>query len=159
MGLRMGRTDQTADLIARLAATPARIAHAVSGWTEARLRTAPADDEWSAAEILAHLRATDDILAFRAFMILARDNPPMPSFDERRWAEIAGYRQADFHASLEAFKLRRAELAAMLRRAAIVDWERIGAHEERGPIALLDVIESVVEHEEEHCDQIEAIQP
>jgi hypothetical protein len=34
-----------------------------------------------------------------------------------------------------------------------------GAHEERGPITLLNVIESVVEHEEEHGEQLEAIQP
>src|SRR5262245_23624655 len=112
-----------ADLIARLAATPARIAQAVTGWPTARLHTAPTDGAWSAAEILAHLRATDDILAFRAFMILVRDNPPMASFDERRWAEVAGYTQADFHTSLETFRLRRAELAAMLGRAAPGDWE------------------------------------
>ena len=149
--------DITADLIDRLSAIPARIARAVAGWPAARLHAAPADGAWSAVDILAHLRATDDILAFRAFMILARDNPPMPSFDERRWAEVAGYPQADFRTSLEAFRLRRAELAAMLRRAAAGDWQRTGAHEERGPITLLDVIESVVEHEEEHCEQLEAI--
>jgi hypothetical protein len=149
--------DITAALIVRLAAIPARLAQAVAGWPAARLHAAPADGAWSAADILAHLRATDDILAFRAFMILARDNPPMPSFDERRWAEVAGYPQADFHGSLEAFRLRRAELAAMLRRAVAEDWQRTGAHEERGPITLLDVIESVVEHEEEHCEQLEAI--
>jgi hypothetical protein len=152
----MDRNSQRTDLIERLAATPARIAQAISGWTEAQLRAAPADSEWSAAEILAHLRATDDILAFRAFMILARDNPPMASFDERRWAEVAGYGQADVHASLEVFRLRRAELATMLRHAAPGDWERTGAHEERGPITLLDVIQSVVEHEEEHCEQLES---
>jgi hypothetical protein len=151
--------DLNADLIARLSAIPARIAQTVSGWSGAQLRATPADSAWSAAEILAHLRATDDILAFRAFMILARDSPPMPSFDERRWAEVAGYAQADFHASLEAFRLRRAELTAMLSRAAIDDWERTGTHEERGAITLLDVIESVVEHEEEHCEQLEANQP
>ena len=149
--------DLTADLIARLSATPARIAQAIAGWSDMRLRAAAADGAWSAAEILAHLRATDDILAFRAFMILARDNPPMPSFDERRWAEVAGYTQADVHTSLEAFRLRRAELAAMLCRAAASDWERTGAHEERGPITLLDVIAGVVEHEEEHCEQLEAL--
>jgi hypothetical protein len=144
-----------ADLIARLSATPARIARTVSGWTEAQLHAAPADSEWSAVEILAHLRASDDILAARAFMILARDNPPMPSFDERRWAEVAGYMQADIHTSLEAFRLRRAELAAMLRRAAPGDWQRSGMHEQRGPIMLLDVIQSIVGHEEEHCEQLE----
>jgi hypothetical protein len=146
--------DIRADLIARLAATPARISQAISGMTEAQLRAPAADSEWSAAEVLAHLRASDDILSSRAFMILARDNPPLPSFDERRWAAVAGYVQADVQASLEAFRLRRAELAAMLRRATAGDWERTGVHEEHGPMTLLDVIQRVVEHEEEHCEQL-----
>ena len=153
----MVETDHTADLIASLAATPARIAQATAGWTDAQLRAAPAAGAWSAAEILAHLRATDDVLAYRAYMILARDRPPMASFDERRWAEVVGYAQADFHASLEVFRLRRAELAAMLRRSAPEAWERLGVHEERGPITLRDVIAGVVEHEEEHCEDLEAM--
>ncbi len=60
---------------------------------------------------------------------------------------------------LKLFTLHRAELASMLRRAASDDWERIGTHEERGVISLLDVITHVVEHEEEHCAQLEAIRP
>jgi hypothetical protein len=149
---------QTSDLIARLSASPARIAEATVGWSEGQLRAAP-DGEWSAAAILAHLRASDDILAYRAYMILVRDSPPMPSFDERRWAEVAGYIEANFHISLEAFRLRRAELVAMLRRAGPGDWQRSGAHEERGQVALTEIISHVVEHEEEHCLQIEVIHP
>jgi hypothetical protein len=153
----MDRHNKTTELITRLAAIPARITHAISGRTEAQLRIAPADSEWSAAEVLAHLRASDDILTARAFMILARNNPPMPSFDDRIWAEVAGYVQADIHTSLEAFRLRRAELVAMLRRVALGDWERTGAHEERGSVTLLGIIEGLVEHEEEHCEQLEAL--
>jgi hypothetical protein len=153
----MDRNSQTTDLIARLSATPARIAQAIAGWPVAQSYVAPADGAWSAAEILAHLRASDDILAFRAFMILARDKPPMPSFDERRWAEVARYVEADVHISLEAFRLRRAELLALLQRMAPSDWERTGVHEEHGPITLFDIIESLVEHEEEHCEQLEVL--
>jgi hypothetical protein len=151
-------SQHISDLIARLSASPARIAEATAGWSEGQLRAAP-HGEWSAAAILAHLRATDDILAFRAYMILVRDGAPLASFDERRWAEMAGYIKADFHISLEAFRLRRAELVAMLRRAGPDDWQRSGLHEERGPITLLAIISDVVEHEEEHCLQLEAIHP
>ena len=45
----------------------------------------------------------------------------------------------------------------MLRRIALDDWDRVGIHEARGTITLLDVIGTLVEHEEEHCDQLEAI--
>jgi hypothetical protein len=153
----MPHEQQTSDLIDSLSAIPMRIVQATAGWSEAQLCTAPAGDDWSAAAILAHMRASDDILAYRAYMILVRDGAPLASFDERRWAEVAGYTQADFHTSLEVFSLRRAELVAMLRRAGPDDWQRSGAHEERGPITLLGIITHIVEHEEEHCAQMEAI--
>jgi len=148
---------QGADLIDRLSAIPARIDQATAGWSAEQLGATPTDGEWSARAVLAHLRSADDILAYRAYMLLVRDGAPMPSFDERRWAEVAGYTVADFHTSLEAFRLRRAELVAMLRRAGPDDWQRSGLHEERGPIALIDIITHVVEHEEEHCAQLAAI--
>lgn len=144
-------------MIQRLAAIPDRIRHAVAGWSDERLRTVPAEGEWPAPAVLAHVRASDDIQAPRLLMILVRDNPPLPAFDERRWAEVAGYADLDFAASLAVFALRRAELVAALRRAAPDDWRRSGTHELRGAVTLLDVARGLVEHEEEHCAQLEAL--
>ena len=144
-------------IIERLAAIPDRIRHATAGESDERLRAAPATGEWPAAAILAHVRAADDIQAPRLLMILARDNPPLAAFDERRWAEVSGYDALDFAGSLAAFALRRAELAAALRGAAPDDWQRTGAHEVRGAVTMLDVARGLVEHEEEHCAQLEAL--
>lgn len=94
---------------------------------------------------------------YRAYAILARDNPPLTPYDERRWGQIVGYARADFRTSLELFTLRRAELVNMLRQIAPADWQRSGVHETRGRLLLSDVIAGLVEHEEEHCAQIEAL--
>ena len=145
------------DLLARLAGIPGRVASAVAGWSEDQLRAPSADGEWSAAVIFAHMRASDDILAPRAYMILTRDQPSLAAYDERRWAEVVGYAQADFQTSLQVFALRRAELVGTLRRAAPEDWLRTGIHEVRGPLSLLQVVTGVVEHEEEHCAQLETL--
>jgi hypothetical protein len=145
------------DLLTRLAAIPARVASAVTGWSEARLHTPAVDGGWSVAEIFAHMRASDDIMAPRLAMILVRDQPPLAGYDERRWAAVAGYAQMDFQLSLRVFTLRRAELVSMLRRASSADWQRTGTHEERGSITLLDVLARLVDHEEEHCTQLEAL--
>ena len=144
-------------LVERLASTPQRILNAVSGWGEAQIYGVAAEGAWSAAEILAHVRASDDIMAYRVYAMLARDVPPLPAYDERRWAEVAGYAQLDFHASLDTFTKRRAELVALLRRIAPEDWERTGTHEARGPLTLRAVVTGLVEHEEEHAEQIEAL--
>src|SRR5690242_11399826 len=91
----MATEDQIAHLLERLVGIPERIAGVVAGWDATTLR-APAADGWSAAQILAHIRASDDILAPRIYAILTRDNPPLPAYDERRWAEIADYANARF---------------------------------------------------------------
>jgi len=58
---------------------------------------------------------------------------------------------------VRAYALRRAELVAALRRASPDDWRRVGAHEERGAVTLLDIVRSLVEHEEEHAAQLEHV--
>jgi hypothetical protein len=151
--------DQTQHLLNRLSRIPERIAQAVTGWSEADLHTPSATDEWSAAAILAHLRASDDILTPRIYAMLVRDNPPLAAYDDRRWAEVARYEQADFQTSLNLFTFRRAELVTMLRRITPADWQRTGHHETQGPISILQVVTHLVEHEEEHCTQLEAIWP
>lgn len=145
------------NVMARLAAIPERITRAVAGWDTARLAASPRAGEWSAQAILAHLRAADDILAPRAYMVLVRDNPPLASYDERRWAAIAGYERADFRASLALYTARRAELVAALRRNAPDDWARTGIHVTRGPVTLLALMRGLADHEEEHASQLEAL--
>ncbi len=149
--------DSPSPLIERLQDVPARIATTFGRRRAPLLYAAPAEGEWSPAEILAHLRASDDILASRAYMILARDNPPLPAFDERRWTEAAGYARLDVLDSLQTYTLRRDELVTMLYELAPEAWARTGQHEQRGAVTLLDVLTTLVEHEEEHCAQLESL--
>ena len=148
--------DHIALLLERLVGIPEQIAAVVAGWDIGQLRASP-DGMWSAAEILAHIRASDDILAPRLYAILTRDNPPLAEYDERRWAEVAGYAEARFAPSLTTFRLRRQELVSTLGRIAPGDWGRIGTHETRGPITLQALAEMLVAHEEEHCAQLRAL--
>lgn len=146
--------ERIADLLARLTMTPERIAAVVGGWDAARLREPAGDGGWSAAAILAHLRASDDILSPRLYAILARDTPPLLAFDERRWAAVAAYADARFAPSLTTFRLRRLELVSTLGRLAPADWARTGTHETRGPLTLLTIAEELAAHEDEHCAQL-----
>lgn len=152
-------TVETVDqLLSRLAESPVRIVRAVAGRSDEQLSTAASGDGWSAAEVLAHLRASDAIISYRAYAILTRDNPPLADYNERRWAEVAGYAREPFHESLRVFTLCRAELVNMLRQARLEDWQRVGAHELRGTVTLLGFMTHLAEHEEEHCAQLEAMQ-
>lgn len=145
------------ELLFRLSDVPLRIARAVEGYNETELHATSVKGEWSATDILAHIRASDAIVAYRAYVLLIRDNPALQAYDERLWAEIALYAQVNFRASLALYALQRAELVNMLRHTNLESWQRIGLHEVRGPVSLLDVVTSLVEHEEEHCAQLEVL--
>ncbi|HEX4203851.1 MAG TPA: DinB family protein [Ktedonobacteraceae bacterium] len=145
------------DALERLAVVPRRIMQHTEGWDTERLRIA-IDGEWSAVQILAHIRAADDVLAYRAYAILARDQPTLVAYDERRWAEVASYASLDFRASLTLYTLRRAELVHMLLPISSEQWQRTGVHEVRGAVSLFDVVLGLLEHEEEHCAQLAALQ-
>jgi hypothetical protein len=150
-------SDLTDTLITRLAAIPERIHDATRGWVIPDLTAPPMPGKWSAAEILALIRASDAIMRPRIYHILVRDNPPLPAFDEHRWAEVAGYSDMTFDISLQAYTLLREELVAMLRRLSPEDWLRTGMHEDAGPLSVRDIAQRLAEREEEHCQQLEAL--
>jgi hypothetical protein len=152
----MATQEEIDELLFRLSDVPLRIARAVEGYDETELRTVSVEGEWSVVDILAHIRASDEIIAHRAYVLLIRDNPTLLAYDERHWAEVARYALVDFRSSLALYVLRRAELVNMLRYTNLENWQRTGLHEVRGPVSLFDIVTSMVEHEEEHCTQLEA---
>ena len=149
----------TDSLINQLEDIPNRIARTVVGWTEDELHARPNDGEWSAADVLAHLRSADDILTPRIYMMLVRDNPTLLAYEEREWAAVLRYAEADFHTSLQTYTLRRAELINTLRHLEPEQWERKGVHEHKGELTVLTLVSDMIDHEEEHCRQIEALLP
>jgi hypothetical protein len=148
---------EIAELLARLAAMPARFAAACGRFEEADAVMHPAAGEWSPEEVLAHLRAAHDITEPRILAILTRDNPPLPAFDERRWQEVACYLALPMTESLETLRLRRHELVQALHALPAAAWMRTGRHEERGPLTVLDFALDIALHVEEHCIQVERL--
>ncbi len=149
----------TESLVDRLADIPHRIARSVVDWSVAELRAQPVVGEWSATEVLAHLRAADDILTPRIYMMLVRDNPTLLAYEERVLAALMGYAESDFNTSLQTFTLKRDELVNALRRLTSEQWERTGVHENKGSMTIFKLVNDMVLHEEEHCRQIEALGP
>jgi hypothetical protein len=145
------------DLVERLASTPGRIAATTAGRSPEELSAAPDHGEWSAVAVLAHVRASDDILAPRLIAILVREEPTLPAFDDRRWGEVMAYAESDFQELLATFTFRRAELVRVLRHLSPSDWERAGIHEARGRITLQETLRHLADHEAEHCLQLEAL--
>lgn len=144
----------TADLVARLAESPARLAEAVRGASEGDLDRVPAPGEWPARTVLAHLR--DDefmVMRLRAVRMLMEDQPSLVPFDELAWAD-SRWRGADTLDELrEGFRIQRAATSAILHRLTEEDWRRLGTQPEIGTFDLHWWMQHTLEHDEVHISQ------
>ena len=111
-------------VLSLLAETPRRIDALTSGLAPARLHTAPARDEWSANEVLGHLRACADVWGGCITTMIAEDRPTLRAVNPRSWIDKTNYLELEFRRSLRAFAKQRAELLAVLEPLATRGWSR-----------------------------------
>jgi hypothetical protein len=140
--------------------TPSRLAALTDGLTPAQLRAAPGPDEWSANDVLAHLRACADMWGQYIGRILAEDRPTIRAVSPRAWINETNYLELEFAPSLRAFAAQRAGLLAILEPLPPEGWARaaivtgVGNPLER---TVLDYAERLARHERPHVRQIEDI--
>ena len=147
-------------VLALLAATPARIETLTAGLTPAQLRAAPNDDEWSANDVLAHLRACADVWGGCIATIIAEERPTLRAVNLRTWITKTDYPELEFRPSLRAFATQRADLLAVLEPLPPEGWSRAATVTGAGK-ALERTVESyarwLAEHERPHVKQVERI--
>jgi hypothetical protein len=141
-------------LIARLRATPQALRSLVRGRAEAVLTARDSDGGWTPLDVVAHVRASDAVLAPRVYALLTRDKPFLPSIDERALAQVTALAELPLDAQLAAFTITRAELTGVLGKLLHDQWARTGMREERGEISVLSICEWLASHEEEHVLQV-----
>ncbi len=145
------------DVIESLAATPVWLRSGFAELSGTAAYRAPHPGEWSAQDILAHLRASDAILAPRIMQILTRPNAPLAGYDERVWAALAARARLPLSVQLAAFEAHRAELVSLLRTLTPAEWALAGQHETRGKLTVSDIATDLAAHEREHQLQFQAL--
>jgi DinB superfamily len=125
----------------------------------ARLRARPAADEWSANEVLAHLRSCADVWGTCIRQILAEDSLTLRAVNPRTYIQQTDYLDQDFQASLREYTAQRGELLALLEPLPSEAWSR-SAKVTGARAALrrtvLDYAQRLVAHERPHVKQIAA---
>ena len=111
-------------ILAILAETPRRIAELTDGLNPAQLRKRSSPDEWSATDVLAHLRACADMWGGSIATILAEDHPTIRAINPRTWIKRTDYPELEFAPSFEAFTTQRAELLTVLTSLSPEAWSR-----------------------------------
>ena len=111
-------------ILTMLAAAPSRIAGLTEGLSPAELLTSPVPGEWSARDVLAHLRACSDMWGKYIRLILDEDHPTFKAVNPTTWIKQTDYLEQEFQTSLRAFTDQRARLLAVLEPLPPEAWNR-----------------------------------
>ncbi len=145
----------------RMTRTADELAAAIRGQSDAALSRRPDAKNWAAKEVVCHLRDIEEMFMGRFELILSADepklafNPAMPD----RWAEERQYLRNDVGEALAAFRKRREESLAFLKKLTPAELQRAGIHAVRGPVRIEDFVTLMAWHDDNHLDQLKRALP
>ena len=155
-----GASVSIGTILERLAETPRRIAALTAGLTSAQLHAAPGSEEWSANDVLAHLRACADVWGEHIEAIIAEDEPTRQGVNPRTWIKKTNYPDQQFQQSLRSFTKQRAELLALIEPLPSRAWSRTAtvlAWNVPNRRTMVSFAEHLARHERTHLKQFKAI--
>jgi DinB superfamily len=157
----MSSTSLTIErVLTLLAETPTRLAALTADLSPEELQRRPPPDEWSANEVLAHLRACADVWGTCILTIIEEDRPTWRAVSPRTWIKQTDYPELEFRPSLGTFTTQRADLLAVLSPLPLDAWERSARVSTVGRVlepTVLSYAERLVVHERPHIKQIAGI--
>ena len=147
-------------VLSLLVETPRRIDALTADLTPAQLHTTPARDEWSANDVLAHLRACADVWGNCMVTMIAKDRPTLRAVNPWTWINSTNYLELEFRPSWRAFGRQRAELLAVLDPLPLKGWSRTATVTGAGAVLQRTVLfygRWLAGHERPHVKQVERI--
>ena len=138
----------------RLERTADELTSALRGQSEAALSRRPDARNWAAKEVLCHLRDTEELFMMRFETIMAADEPRVAAIDPDRWAQDRQYLRNDAGEAAAAFRKRREESLAFLRKLDAGQWARGAVHPARGRFTIDDLASLMAAHDDNHLDQL-----
>lgn len=112
----------------------------------------PEPDRWSFRFIAAHLAVAErECFLDRVQRILEEENPHFAYYDNTG----SDFSQLDLKGSLESWANTRREIIDLIKSLPEDAWLRRATHETKGEVYLGDILESMVEHDREHIQEVE----
>jgi hypothetical protein len=140
-----------------LAATPRRITALTAGLAPAQLHASPTPAEWSANDVLAHLRACADVWGNCIETMIAEDTPTLRAVNPLTWIKKTDYIELEFGPSLRSFAEQRASLLHVLEPLPRDGWSRTATVTGAGKVLERTVLlygQWLAGHERQHIKQV-----
>jgi hypothetical protein len=141
-----------ATLIDNYLAGVTALRQAVAGMTREQLLARPIPGKWSTLEVVCHLADFEPVLADRMKRVIALDNPTLLGADENRFVTALAYHERDLEEELALVATVRSQMARILRTLPPDVFQRVGTHNERGPLTLERLLTIAVNHIPHHLE-------
>jgi len=143
--------------LAVLRAQPAELRRRVAELTDEDWRRPEAPGKWAVRDVLQHLADTEIVHGYRFRLILAEETPPVPAYDQDRWAGGLHYDQGDWEELLDEIIVARRRTLRLLESLGPDEWARGGHHAERGFETVAHLCKLLAAHDLVHRRQIDRI--
>jgi hypothetical protein len=150
-----GAPEKYAPLVKELSAIPDRVEQLAARYTARDLQRAPAEDEWSAGRVLAHMISyaihNGEFINQIAWMTEPRRRP----WDEEIEVAAEGWTNKNGATLVETLRSSIAETIELLSGTPDASWGRPGTVPGRGRRSLRQQLRAHIDHLVDHIDQIE----
>ena len=140
--------------VARLRLQPARLRAAVEKLDEDALDQAPRPGAWTPRQIVHHMADAHQVMMGRVRLILTEEQPPVKTFDENSWAELADAKTAPVEESLRILEGLHERIARLIASRPHEDMLREMFHPEQGLVKLDRLLSYLDWHGRHHTAQI-----
>jgi HAD superfamily hydrolase (TIGR01549 family) len=139
-------------LLALLAAHPATFDTMAGSHAENIITCCPKSKEWSARDIICHLRDHEAWDQDRMRRVIEEDDPFLSS-NLDPWANYESYCGVTFSEALIAFAEARGQTIAYLKSLPAEDWQRPARDSVFGPTSLEELVRFMLKHDRIHLYQ------
>jgi hypothetical protein len=144
------RDVDKAKLIRDYIGVVAQLKDSVAGLSDAQRRSHPVPGKWSIHEVVCHIADFEPISTDRICRVIALDRPALIGADESEFAKTLAYEDRDFDEQIHLIEVLRSHTARILKTLPDAAFERVGVHNEAGPMTLEQLLVRVTSHLPHH---------
>jgi len=141
------------DLVEPLRSMPRAVEETLAGLPDRALAYRPADGRWGIREVVAHLADAARIYHTRLYMMSTQTDPILRPYDPDALVAARGDNGA-IPGLIAEMKEWRSQTVSLLTSLVNWNWARTGQHLENGRMSIRQVVEHMIEHEQEHLEEL-----
>ena len=146
--------EERAAWIQELHDLPSNLKKAISGLTEAQLRTPYRPGGWTVLQLIHHLADSHINMYTRVRLALTEEVPTIKPYNEAAWAELPDAHEFPTEPSLLILEGLHARLVSLLRSLSNSDLCRTYRHPELGEMSLQSTIALYAWHSRHHVAHV-----